>query len=190
MSLSSDTIAVLILQLIIAVATVFAIVYGPVKAVKVTRDADREQEKRDRKYVVLSDLMKTRRRRIDPVHVGALNLIELEFYNETAIISAYRNYAAYLNQSYPQEHDAFQRHLDHGDDLFVELLYQIAQSLGFSFDKRDLTRLGYFPQGLSQLEDNSMTNALLAREILEGRRPLPVTNFVSGGSQYPPVPDD
>lgn len=176
-------------EILILLATIAAIIYGPIKAVKVTRELDAEREKRARKYAILTDLMKTRQARIDPLHVGALNLIELEFYHEDGVIKAYRAYAQHLNSHFPTESEALDRHIASGDDLFVEMLYKIAENLEFKFDKRDLTRLGYIPMGLSKFHDNSHVNVHLMREVLEGKRAIPISNLVSSRDGFPPVPD-
>lgn len=178
-----------VLETLILLATIAAIIYGPVRAVKVTRQLDAEREQTQRKYQILSDLMRTRRARLDPLHVSALNLIELEFYGNESIRSAYRTYAKHLNSHFPQESEALDRHLREGDDLFNDLLQTIALDLGYSFDKGDLERLGYLPQGLGRHYDNSMINAQLTRDILEGRRALPITNFISNDAIFPPPPN-
>ncbi len=173
----------------ILIATIFAIVFGPIKAVRITRQEDEIRERRNRKYAILTDLMRTRIARIDPLHVSALNLIELEFYGSKFVLPAYRSYANYLNSHFPREIEAAKVHANQGDDLFTELLFQIANDLEYKFDKRDLSRLGYFPLGLSSYHDNSHANAHLIREILEGRRALPISNFISDTKSFPPAPE-
>lgn len=172
----------------ILVGTIIAIIYGPIKAVRITREEDVAREKRARRYSILEDLMRTRQARIDPLHVGALNLIELEFYGDEKVIPAYRAYTKHLNSHFPSENEAIDRHLAEGDDLFSDLLFCVASSLGFVFDKRDLSRLGYLPIGLSKYHDNSHANAHLLREVLEGKRSIPIFNLVSDPKMFPPAP--
>jgi len=81
----------------ILILTIVAIIYGPIWAIKVNRKLDEERDARSRKYAILSDLMRTRQARIDPVHVAALNLIELDFYGQKDVVVAYRDY---VNPSY------------------------------------------------------------------------------------------
>lgn len=174
----------------ILVVTIIAIVLGPIKAVKITRDLDQIRESRSRKYAILSDLMRTRRARIDPVHVGALNLIELEFYGRKSVIDAFRSYSRNLATREPVDDESAERFFQDRDDLFIELLKHIADELGYSFDKRDLSKLGYFPEGLSRYQSNSDANASLMREVLEGRRAIPISNFISKPSIFPPAPNN
>lgn len=177
-----------LVEAFLLLATIFAIIIGPVLAVKITRQLDAQREQTQRKYQVLSDLMRTRRARLDPLHVSALNLIELEFYHSKSIRNAYKAYARHLNSHFSQENEQLDRHIREGDELFNDLLQAIAFELGYSFDKGDLERLSYLPQGLGRHYDNSMINAQLMRDVLEGRRALPITNFISNDRVFPPPP--
>ncbi|MCC7267940.1 MAG: hypothetical protein IT546_11440 [Caulobacteraceae bacterium] len=68
-----------------------AVVVGPLAAVLITRWLDMRRERDDRRMEVFKTLMRTRRTPIAADNVGALNLIELEFYNDKPIIDAWRN---------------------------------------------------------------------------------------------------
>lgn len=172
----------------ILILTVAAIIMGPIIAVRITRGSDKRKSETDRKYQILSDLMRTRRARLDPLHVSALNLVELEFYGQSSVCVAYREYVKHLNSTWPAGGESLDRHSQNGDDLFSELLYEIANNLGFKFDKRDLSRLGYMPVGLGEHYDNINANARHLREILEGKRPLNIANFVESKDIFPPSP--
>lgn len=176
------------IEVAILIATIFAIIFGPIKAVKITRELDRNREIRARRYSILADLMQTRRARLDPIHVRALNLIELEFYGVEAVKNAFSHYVSHLNSIYPKDPDELNRHLDEGDDRFAELLRVIANELGFSFDKGDLKRRAYMPEGLGRQNDNAAVNTYLLREVLEGRRPLHISNYVEKDGLFPPTP--
>lgn len=177
------------IEVLILLATIIAIVYGPVKAVKITRILDKERSERDRKFQLLSDLMRTRQARLDPAHVGALNLIELEFYGEEKIIRAYRKYIGHLSTTIPTPKSDENRWSDKREDLFTEVLFEVANFLGYKFDKRELSRLGYIPKGLSTYHDDSLTNASLLRAILEGTRSFPITNGPASTNKFPPPPE-
>jgi len=82
-------------------ATIFAIYFGPIKAVKITRDNDERREKRRREFEIFSNLMKTRRMVLDPLHVTTLNLVDVEFYKNETIITAYRAYIENLQKFLP-----------------------------------------------------------------------------------------
>jgi hypothetical protein len=173
----------------IALATIAAIVVGPILAVIITRKLDREAQALDRKASVYRNLMRTRAIRLDPTHVGALNLVEVEFYGNDRVISSYQDYVRHLASPAPPP-DEHERYFADRTDLFVELLFQMGRSLGYQFDKRDLERRAYSPLGWETDAGIQRRNAALLSEVLEGRRPLPITSVVASKSPYPPPPQD
>ena len=98
------------IEVCILTATIVAIIWGPIRAVKITRELDNRRDKKARQYAVLSDLMKTRRARLDGTHVSTLNLIELEFYGNEKVVSAFRDYAKNL-ANFPEDANAIERTL-------------------------------------------------------------------------------
>src|SRR6185312_7909326 len=62
-----------LVNLAILIATIMAIYYGPIKAVKISRDNARVDGKRDRQLSVFHSLIKTRKFQLSPEHVTALN---------------------------------------------------------------------------------------------------------------------
>lgn len=170
------------------IATLLAIVVGPMLAIVVSKRIDRHGEKRERQYRILSELMVTRRARLDPRHVAALNLVELEFYGRQSVSVAFGHYVTHLNSNWPSGGEELTRHLNTGDDLFADLLSAIAVELGFKFDKRDLERRGYLPTGIGDHHNNTLAISRLVREVLEGKRSLPIKNFVQNDGLFPPSP--
>jgi hypothetical protein len=71
----------------------------------------------------------------------------------------------------------------------MSLLFEIGKALKFHFDKRDLERLSYVPQGWNADQTLHRRNAQLIGQLLSGERPLPVSNFLSQTSPYPPAPE-
>lgn len=65
-----------------AIVTLLAIIVGPLLAVWVTRISDERREIRKRKMDIFRTLMRTRKVPIHFDHVGALNLIEVEFHHD------------------------------------------------------------------------------------------------------------
>jgi hypothetical protein len=170
-----------------AVATLIAIVLGPVIAVVMTRFLDEKSERRRRKTEVFRNLMQTRGIRLDPVHVAALNVLEIEFYNEPEVRRAYADYIAHLSAPMPvvSEQDRF---FAQRSDLFMSMLHKMGGALRFQFDKRDLERLSYVPQGWDADHSLQRRNAALLTQILSGERAIPVTNVIAGPSPFPEPP--
>jgi hypothetical protein len=166
---------------------IFAVVAGPIFAVWVTRFHDIKSDAKSRKQSILRSLLRTRQIRLDPEHVGALNLIEIEFYNKPSVVDRYTEYIGHLNKPLPPEnaHEVFfqERH-----DLFVGLLHAIGRDLGYAFDKHDLDKRSYAPVAWGNEQERQRKNAALITELLEGSRSLPVFNMVADKNLFPPPP--
>lgn len=114
---------------------IFAVMLGPIIAVQLTRYLDDKKEVRERKLQVFKTLMATRAYTISWEHAVALNRIDLEFNKnskkEKAIIESWKAYLDLLgNKELSSEQWNIKR-----IDLFVELLYTMAQVLDYDFDK-------------------------------------------------------
>src|SRR5438552_3620614 len=129
-----------IISFLILIATIFAIYFGPIKAVEISRRNDEFREAARRRREIFAALMRTRRAAITPDHVWALNLIQLEFAAHAAVLQAHRNYIANLNEVVPQSGPALDVFIQRRTDLFFDLLHEIAKAVGCSADKRDLER--------------------------------------------------
>lgn len=168
--------------------TVFAIILGPILAVLITRLIDHKRDKSRRKLDVFRDLMKTRQARMSEEHVLALNLIELEFYGHKEIIKKYRNYIKHLSSPLPVKEEQDRYFVQRGE-LFIELLKELGDELGYNFDSGDLEKLAYAPTGWTNQQNVQLRNSNLLMEVLEGRRPIPIANIVlPPDNPFPPTP--
>lgn len=177
------------LNIAILLATVFAIGWGPIKAVAISRENETKRAKQERQYQIFHALMKTRRLILAPEHVMSLNLVQIEFYGEDKIINAYKQYIEYLELTAPpapQSTAFYQKR----DDRFFELVHEIGKSLGFTLDKRDLEKFSYAPVGWVQDEHDLRVFRKKVIELLNGRGALPVYFFKPVlASKFPPAPN-
>jgi len=175
------------------IATIVAVLAGPVLAVWVTRYIDKNRLKQTRRMDVFRTLMRTRRVRLNPDHVGALNLVEIEFYGEDAVIESWKAYWKHLNTLVPSGlNDDQQRRFDQErDGLLTKLLHAIAKTLGFHIGQLDIMEGGYAPQGWLDDEQTLRQLRALTLDILNGRRGIPVVplNLPTANSPYPPPPE-
>lgn len=170
------------------IATIAAIVLGPLLAVAVDRIQQRWTGKKTRRLEIFRDLMRTRKARLDPVHVNALNLVDLEFYGRPRVLSAFRSYIGHLSQPVPPQ-EAADPFFDHREELLVTLLFEMGRELGYSYDKRDLEKLAYGPVGWNNDQNMQRQNMVLVNELLAGRRALPITPMSAPAQNpFPPPP--
>lgn len=165
---------------------IIAILLAPLFALQAQKLIDLFRERRNRKMRVFEALMTTRKEQLSFQHVQALNMIDIYFYGikilgknwrskrEKRVLTAWETYLDHLN--YPGEIP--ETHIDtwvsKKDDLFVELLFEISRSVGYTFEKLHLKRSTYSPKahGEQFLDNESMRRNLV--QILDGSKPLPM----------------
>jgi len=182
------------LNVLILIITALAIIIGPIAAVKITLNHEERRERNRRKYNTFHSLMKTRRVTLAPEHVTALNAIQTEFHDDEKVIVAYKNYIDNLagpKLSPNATQDEIRGYLDNRDDVFIELMFEMGRHLGFTLDKRELSKYSYAPQGWINMEGEQNAIRSLALELLQGKRPLPVAPFQPppSTSKFPPPPN-
>ena len=167
----------------LAFATMVAIILGPIIALWLQRISERRRDRRNRKLVILKELMATRGTRLNPRHVDALNAIEVEFSDDTKgdkrVLDAWRLYLDHLCADAGHGQDAL-RWADKGTGLLIDLLYEMSGVLNYDFSKVTLKNNAYIPKAHGELEwDQHLLRKYLV-EMLEGKRAL-LTGIYTGG---------
>ena len=177
---------------------VAAVIAGPILAVQAQKIVESLTRKKQRRLNLFFTLMSTRATRLAPDHVGAINMIDIEFYgrrlfgvrfqtpSEKKVTNSWKNYNDHLSNDYPPER--LPAWNDRADELFIKLLYSMSQSLGYDFDEVQLKRDCYRPRGHGELEDQHYLIRKNLVEILSGSKSLPmaVTHFPDGVVQPAP----
>jgi hypothetical protein len=179
----------------ILIATIVAIVYGPLRAVQITRKKDLERDADARKRAILAALMRTRKMTMHPDHVGALNQVQLEFFNFAQVVDTYRAYIANLSETIPQPGNDLNNFLTRRNDRFFDLLHQIAIASGVTIDRHELDRLAYVPFGWQTEQEEIRIFRTSLIEVLQGRKALAITPVPPEqqpapaiNNPYPPAP--
>lgn len=180
-------------QIILALCTIVAIVLGPILAVIITRIIDDRRADKQRKMEIFRTLMRTRKMPIHIEHVGALNLVEIEFSSDDAVVSAWKNYLQNLNERIAStaseaEHRTFAQRRE---SLLTKLIHEIAKNLNFEVEQLDILEGNYLPQGWSDADWEQKLVRLALLELLQGRRALVIRNYdnLLESSPYPPPPN-
>ncbi len=169
---------------------IVAVLLAPLIAVQVQKWLEGWREKKERKKQIFTTLMATRATRIDPSHVTALNMIDLEF-KETSVLEKLREYmdclaeapvipvadsSEEIRQTYKND---LKNWTSRHDDKFIDLLYEMSRVLKYKFDKVHLKKGIYYPQGLSDLEIEQQIFRRAAISFLGGQHSVKmnVTGF-------------
>lgn len=168
-------------------AVVVATFVGPITAVGITlwytNRQDRARETRTnakakadelyaRRLQIFRTLMATRRVGINPDHVSALNLIEVDFYKCEKVESAWKAYKAHL----------FLKNIPAGDPewekekekLLARLLFQIGIVLDFNIPELDIYEGGYSPEGWAWRDSLQSEVLGFFRELRRGEKLFPI----------------
>jgi hypothetical protein len=172
--------------------SLLAIVLGPLFGVALAHHLQDRAFAQGRRMDIFRTLMRTRRTPMYPEHVGALNLVEIEFAKDNNVISAWRNLFKHLGTQHPRRPDevvevgadqqeAGARDHRYGLRLYLErqsllakLLDAMAKALDFKIDQLEIFEGGYTPQGWSQIEDDQTAIRRFAAQLAAGQRALPI----------------
>ena len=160
----------------LALATILAIILGPIVALWLQRISERQRNRRGRKLVVFKELMATRATRLSPRHVDALNAIEVEFSEggkgDKRVLDTWRLYLDHLVGGGEMSGDQLERWSEKGHDLLTDLLYEMSRALQYNFDKIALKRNVYSPKAHGDLESDQYLLRKYIVEIMSGKRSI------------------
>lgn len=155
-----------------------AIFLGPIVAVQLDKFIERRRENLTKKRQIYYILMTTRGAPVSAQHVEALNSIDIVFYDNEKVKTAWKTLLDHF-ANYPNEKDVdYQVKLsqagDKAKDLLGILLCEMGKVLGYKFDSVHLKRNVYIPRGHSDffMDTEAIRKAFL--DILNGRKSLPV----------------
>lgn len=156
-----------------------AMIIAPILAVQIQKFIESRKESKERKMQVFRTPMATRATPLSPLHVEALNMIDIVFHKDKRIVDAWKllldNFANYPKD--PKD-PGFQTKLtassEKSNELLTDLLYEMAKSLNYDFDKVHLKRGAYIPKGHAdfELEQNFIRRSLV--DLFLGIKPLPI----------------
>lgn len=175
----------------IGIASIVAIVIGPIAALGIQRWADDRREKQHNKLWVFRTLMMYRATRLNHNFVQALNLIDVVFNSksdeEKAVRIAWKVLLDHLNTD-QEPIAARERTLD----LTITLLARMAKSLKYDFDEVHLKRQVCAPVGHAQIEEEQTELRRQALRLLKGQVRLPIAAFRDefDALALPPIEDD
>ncbi len=161
--------------IILACSSLFGpIISGLIVAIYYTRYADKQKIKAVRRFEVLRNLMKTRGFQLHPDHVMSLNLIPLDFNDDTDVMARFREYIDHLYRPIPAGEAENQRFSAERELLFGRLLVSIANSLGINIDAGEVQHFRYSPVGWASAENEQQQIRRLLMNVLQGLTPISV----------------
>lgn len=155
------------------IAIIFATIVGPILAVWASEWRQQRRELHERKEWVFRTLMSTRAARLRIEHVSAINQIDFAFPRKScaAVQDAWGLYRQHLRHvdSASEDQAIRQAWNNRANDLFADLLHQMAIDLNIPFSKSEITDNSYYPDAylideISQQEIRHLLLKLLKNE--------------------------
>jgi hypothetical protein len=139
------------------VLTIIAIIVGPILAIQAQKYLERKREEEERRLRIFKTLMVTRGTGLSPLHVEALNSIDIEFNSESDDDKNVRNaWKAYLDEltHFPKEgqEEDKKRWGEKIESFLGDLLSVMSKAVGYDFDKTYIKRAAYTPIKYSDIE--------------------------------------
>lgn len=188
----------------VEILTVAALFLGPLLAVYIGRKLDDRRLKRERRMDVFRTLMRTRRDTLSFDHVSALNLVEVEFQSDRKVIDAWKKYLDSLCQDPVRTQDEvlsddtpepqrqirneryFGRIILERQELLIEILRVMAQTLDHEVEVPRIFKSGYSPQSWAEIENEQAIIRKFVVDLYYGRRGLPMFPIEPPGKTKPP----
>src|SRR5882724_8810665 len=112
----------------LVVISILAIALGPIGALEVQKRMEDRRAIRERKMSIFRRLMATRATQMSPIHVEALNAIEVEFYGDSdadkKVLNAWREYIDHLGECPDAAGHSLDRWVEKRQDLLFDLLHE------------------------------------------------------------------
>jgi hypothetical protein len=172
--------------------TLLAIILGPLIGVALARYLQDRNFNRERRMDIFRTLMRTRRTPMWPDHVGALNLVEIQFAEDKDVIDAWRELFKHLGTPHARRSDEtpldgmspeetgerdrryYTRLGGERQRLLAKLLHAMAKVLDFKIEQLEIFEGGYTPQGWADIEVEQNVIRRFAALLAAGQRALPI----------------
>lgn len=158
------------------IGIIIATFLGPIAAVLITRYVDQLRDGEKRRLEVFRALMRTRRMALSQEHVGALNLVEIEFHKDAKVMKALAALMTHFETGYGDNKtlEELKSANDKSDILRTTLLSAIARSLKYNFEQMEILRGGYMPRGWNIESDEQEAIRRGLASVFNGQKAIPI----------------
>lgn len=139
--------------------TLLAIITGPIIAVIVSLVMEARRRTREQQTQTLRMLLSTRHLPSDPNYSTAINLIPIDFNNNTGVMTAWNTYIETIRFRPAAEDE--ETHRQKTINKQTKLIFQMMKCLGYKLDETDIQLSAYAADGFI-LRENMNIEAMLA----------------------------
>ena len=164
----------------VEIGMTLAVVIGPIAAVLIARDLEKRRVQRERRMDIFRTLMRTRTgsARLTPDHVAALNLVEVEFRNDSGVRDAWKEYFKILCSRQPIEQLSMEQSL-------AKLLQVMSRILGYKIEGLEILEGGYTPQDWATIDNECRFIREYVIALAKEEAAVPVIALAKGEAAVP-----
>lgn len=164
-----------------------AVLTSPTIAIQIDKCFEKIRDKKKRKLKIFRTLMATRANTIDPRHVEALNMIDIDFSDSEDVKNAWNNYLDHLGKKprppikgfKTNQEEQFHNHklaswCEKSSPFLIKLLQVMGKSLSYDFNETHINNSHYYPEGSAKKEQDLLILRQQLVGLVEGRIALPV----------------
>jgi hypothetical protein len=162
------------------IITFIAIFLGPMAAFLLNSWNERRKDKKQKKIDIFRTLIANRMQKTAPLHISALNMIEIDFADDKNVLAAWKVYFENLSADFESMSEAAKaKTYNKRERLFAGLVSAIAKSLDLKIEQLDILTENYLPQGWldNEKDQHDLRKCLIG--LLQGQGALPVHVDVS-----------
>ncbi|WP_445503146.1 DUF6680 family protein [Microvirga sp. G4-2] len=173
-------------------AVVLATFVSPIVAVGITLWAQARDNRNRNRMELFSNMMRSRRNPLSIEFVGSLNLVPVHFHADRLVIARYADLMAVFGDSAwrSQDQQAIQQLNEKADLAIAYLLSAMSVVLKVPIEQLAILRGGYAPKGWADEEQLNQELRSSIREVLAGKRFLPVLAFPAPPQPAPSADED
>jgi hypothetical protein len=165
-----------------AIINAAAVLIAPAIALWAQRKIDRYRAAQDRKEAIFKALWVNRKRPFYLARIDALNMIDLEFYDNKRIRDAWQDlFAHYRNQhtGLNDEQIGQQR-----EELFTTLVFEVSKVVGYEFGRAEIRDNSYVPTLHGKIEEMEIETRNRILDLLRADA-LPVKFVATPATEQP-----
>lgn len=161
------------------IAMLLAVLLGPILAIQVQKFIEKLEESKNRKLRIFRTLMATRATPLVNSRIEALNLIDIEFQDEAAVLEQWKICLDHLYDCPSNlESSTLSADLniwnDRLKDKSARLLQAMAEALNYRFDEVQIKKGAYIPKAHVDLEEETYLLRKNLIDVMAGKRSISV----------------
>jgi len=158
------------------ILTIAAILIGPIAALMIQRALDKSREVTRRQKEIFRIIWTTRGypARLQHRHVEALNMVGLDFEDQSAVVTAWKEYLDKLNSSEPTDDMQKPQFYRDRDAKFIDLIFAIAKALDYKATRLEVEKQYYSPVAHGTWADQEAILRDGLTRLFRDQNPIPI----------------